>query len=149
MDRLHDGDRRKPRRQFCRGTCRPSHYHVLRNDAKFTPDELHAFTFDLCHLYAIANKIVSRPAPVYYAHRAAFLGPYYSRGFKADDARWETGSTSSHTYYTYYTYIILTILTIPTYARWETGSTSSHGSDQSTVSVCSVGSKMQDTVYYS
>jgi len=55
-----------------KGTSRPSHYNVLHNDANLTSDELQRFTFDLCHLYARATKIVSRPAPVYYAHLAAF-----------------------------------------------------------------------------
>ena len=58
-----------------KGTSRPSHYHILHNDFG-TPTELQRLTFELCHLYARATKIVSRPAPVYYAHRAAFLAQY-------------------------------------------------------------------------
>ena len=34
-------------------------------------DEIQRFTFDLCHLYARCTKIVSSPAPTYYAHLAA------------------------------------------------------------------------------
>jgi hypothetical protein len=54
-----------------KGTCRPSHYHVLANDAKAQKEAIEQLTSDLCFLYARATKIVSRPAPVYYAHLAA------------------------------------------------------------------------------
>ena len=46
-------------------------------------------------LYARATKIVSRPAPVYYAHRAAFLAQYYKDNYREDNY-FEVGSTSSH-----------------------------------------------------
>ena len=66
------------------GTSRPTHFHIIHDDVEITdpsvggdPKLLHRLTFDLCHLYARATKIVSRPAPVYYAHRAAFLAQYY------------------------------------------------------------------------
>ena len=78
-----------------KGSARASHYHVLENDAHLTPDELQRFSFDLCHLYARATKIVSRPAPVYYAHRAAFLAQYYNDNYREDNL-FEVGSTSSH-----------------------------------------------------
>lgn len=41
-----------------------------------------------------ATKIVSRPAPVYYAHRAAFLAQYYQDNYK-EEVAWEVGSTTS------------------------------------------------------
>ena len=41
------------------------------------------------------TKIVSRPAPVYYAHRAAFLGPMYDKNYRDGGQGWETASTSS------------------------------------------------------
>jgi len=79
------------------GSARASHYHVLENDAHLTADELQRFSFDLCHLYGRATKIVSRPAHLYYAHLAAALGPYYSAGYKERDAdEWDLHSTSSH-----------------------------------------------------
>jgi hypothetical protein len=59
------------------------------------PRLLHRLSFDLCHLYARATKIVSRPAPVYYAHRAAFLAQYYNDNYREDNL-FEVGSTSSH-----------------------------------------------------
>ena len=55
-----------------KGTARPTHYHIIHDDVQETrenPKLLQRLTFDFCHLYARATKIVSRPAPVYYAHR--------------------------------------------------------------------------------
>ena len=81
-----------------KGTSRPSHYHVLRNDIGWDVCNLNAIeqlTFDLCFLYARATKVVSRPAPVYYAHRAAFLAQYYEPNYREIGDSWETGSTSS------------------------------------------------------
>jgi len=78
-----------------KGTSRPSHYNVLHNDANLTSDELQRFTFDLCHLYARATKIVSRPAPVYYAHLAAFQAAYYSSDYRGVSDNWESASVSS------------------------------------------------------
>mmetsp|Transcript_10820 Transcript_10820/g.34280 ORF Transcript_10820/g.34280 Transcript_10820/m.34280 type:complete len:314 (+) Transcript_10820:1336-2277(+) len=77
------------------GTARAPHYHVLRNDEALPLGEIERFTFDLCVLYARATKVVSRPAPVYYAHRAAFLGPYYDQHFRDGAGAWETSSISS------------------------------------------------------
>ena len=71
-----------------KGTSRPSHYHVLQNDPELWPDDLQRFTFDLCHLYPVATKVVSRPAPVYLAHRAAYVAPYYEAGWKEEDGRY-------------------------------------------------------------
>ena len=42
-----------------------------------------------------ATKIVSRPAPVYYAHRAAFLAQYYKDDYREENM-FEIGSTSSN-----------------------------------------------------
>jgi len=80
-----------------KGTARPLHCHVLVNDEpKVSLAEFQRITFDFCHLYARATKIVSRPAPVYYAHRAAFLAQYYEADYRDKSGnRWETTSTSS------------------------------------------------------
>jgi len=77
-----------------KGTARPSHYHVIRDDAETNVQLLQRLTFELCHLYARATKIVSRPAPVYYAHRAAFLAQYYKDNYKEDNMM-EMGSHAS------------------------------------------------------
>lgn len=52
-----------------KGTSRPGHYVVLKNDAGLTVDQLQELSFALCHVYAAATRSVSIPAPVYYADR--------------------------------------------------------------------------------
>jgi len=78
------------------GTARPAHYHVLQCPHSLTQDEIQRFTFDLCHVYARCTKIASLPAPVAYAHLAAFHAPWYAADYResADDL-WERCSTSS------------------------------------------------------
>lgn len=78
-----------------KGTCRPTHYHVLANDTQASLEAMERLVFDLCFLYARATKVVSRPAPVYYAHRAAFLAQYYEPNYREINDQWETGSTAS------------------------------------------------------
>ena len=76
------------------GTSKPSHYHVVHNDApELTKDELQRFTFDLCFLYARATKIVSRPAPVYYAHLAAFQAQYFKEGYTEQRPGWDDSAS--------------------------------------------------------
>jgi len=53
------------------GTSRPTRYHVLWDDSKFTSDELQMITYQLCHTYARCARSVSIPAPVYYADLVA------------------------------------------------------------------------------
>ncbi|KAK4336897.1 hypothetical protein RND71_043462 [Anisodus tanguticus] len=59
------------------GTSRPSHYHVLWDDNKFSADELQCLTFQLCHTYVRCTRSVSIPAPTYYAHLVAFRARYH------------------------------------------------------------------------
>lgn len=47
------------------GTSRPAHYNVLYDENNFTPDNLQALSFALCHVYARSTRSVSIPAPVY------------------------------------------------------------------------------------
>ena len=68
-----------------KGTARPTHYHILQ--AGFgTPAELQQLTFDLCHVMGVATKVVSRPAPLYYAQRAALLARCYEGGRREESA---------------------------------------------------------------
>ncbi|KAF0908629.1 hypothetical protein E2562_026848 [Oryza meyeriana var. granulata] len=60
-----------------KGTSRPSHYHVLRDDNNFTADQLHSVTNNLCYIYASCTRSVSIPPPVYYAHKLAFRARFY------------------------------------------------------------------------
>ena len=64
-----------------RGTSRPTHYHVLCDEVRLSADELQRFTFDLCHLYGRCTRIVSNPAPTYYAHLAAYQAHYFVTDF--------------------------------------------------------------------
>lgn len=54
------------------GTSRPCHYTVIKDDNKFTADDLQKLTYYLCHTYVRCTKSISCPAPVQYAHLAAF-----------------------------------------------------------------------------
>mmetsp|Transcript_51497 Transcript_51497/g.112107 ORF Transcript_51497/g.112107 Transcript_51497/m.112107 type:complete len:1145 (+) Transcript_51497:70-3504(+) len=87
-----------PHTSLMKGTCQPSHFHVVYDDLKLGPDEVQAFMYQLCHAYGRATKVVSRPAPVYYAHLAAFHASFYNVKYKADPdlvGQWETASTAS------------------------------------------------------
>ena len=103
-----------------KGTARPCHYHILHDDLDTNPEFLQRLTFDLCHLYARATKIVSRPAPVYYAHRAAFLAQYYKDDYKEENM-FEVGSTTS---------------------------TGSLGSNASSIQEIALGANIASTVYF-
>ncbi|KAI5066488.1 hypothetical protein GOP47_0019112 [Adiantum capillus-veneris] len=63
-----------------KGTSRPAHYHVLRDDNEFTVDQIQQLTNDLCFMYVRCTRAVSIVPPCYYAHLAAtrarlWLGP--------------------------------------------------------------------------
>lgn len=65
-------------RAICpQGTSRPSHYHVLWDDNRFSSDELQILTYQLCHTYVRCTRSVSIPAPAYYAHLVAFRARYH------------------------------------------------------------------------
>ncbi|KAL7173807.1 hypothetical protein ACSBR2_033131 [Camellia fascicularis] len=71
------------------GTSRPTHYHVLYDENKFTADALQMLTNNLCYTYARCTRSVSIVPPAYYAHLAAFRARYYIEGETL-----ETGSSS-------------------------------------------------------
>ncbi|GFQ99361.1 protein argonaute-2 [Trichonephila clavata] len=54
------------------GTSRPCHYTVIEDDNDFTADDLQKLTYYLCHTYVRCTRSISCPAPVQYAHLAAF-----------------------------------------------------------------------------
>ncbi|KAJ3290331.1 hypothetical protein HK104_006850 [Borealophlyctis nickersoniae] len=54
-----------------KGTSRPVHYHVLRDDNGVGADQLQTLTYELCYLYGKATRSVSVVTPVYYAHIVA------------------------------------------------------------------------------
>lgn len=54
------------------GTSRPSHYTVIEDDNEFSANDLQKLTYYLCHTYVRCTKSISLPAPVAYAHLAAY-----------------------------------------------------------------------------
>eukprot|EP00455_Lapot_gusevi_P034814 TRINITY_DN3851_c0_g1_i1.p1 TRINITY_DN3851_c0_g1~~TRINITY_DN3851_c0_g1_i1.p1 ORF type:complete len:868 (+),score=234.20 TRINITY_DN3851_c0_g1_i1:376-2604(+) len=60
-----------------KGTSKPSHYHVIWDDANVTADQLQQLTYQLCYTYARCTRAVSIPAPAYYAHLAAYRARLY------------------------------------------------------------------------
>ncbi|KAF7823308.1 protein argonaute 5-like isoform X1 [Senna tora] len=74
-----------------KGTSRPTHYHVLFDENKFSADQLQTLTNNLCYTYARCTRSVSIVPPAYYAHLAAFRARYYIEG-EASDV--DTGSGS-------------------------------------------------------
>lgn len=50
-----------------KGTSRPGHYTVLRDDNKGSPDGYEELSYLLCHCYSRCTRAVRIPAPVYYA----------------------------------------------------------------------------------
>ncbi|CAG8654669.1 2339_t:CDS:2, partial [Scutellospora calospora] len=67
------------------GTSRPTHYHVLYDENKFTPDGLQALSYNLCYIYARCTKAVSLVPPVYYAHIVCRRARFHSRGEQWSD----------------------------------------------------------------
>ncbi|XP_077514997.1 protein argonaute-2-like [Amblyomma americanum] len=59
------------------GTSRPAHYYVVWDDSMFSADDLQKLSFYLCHTYSRCARSVSIPAPVYYAHLAAFRAKHH------------------------------------------------------------------------
>lgn len=65
------------------GTSRPTHYHLLWDDSKFSSDQLQILTYYLCYLFTRCTRSVSYPAPCYYSHLVAFRGRQYYDGLSA------------------------------------------------------------------
>jgi eukaryotic translation initiation factor 2C len=72
------------------GTSRPTHYHVLWDDNGFLADQLQALTYQLCHVYVRCARSVSLPAPVYYAHLAAYRARCYPNQTRSASEKYGT-----------------------------------------------------------
>eukprot|EP00456_Euglypha_rotunda_P009045 TRINITY_DN11918_c0_g1_i6.p1 TRINITY_DN11918_c0_g1~~TRINITY_DN11918_c0_g1_i6.p1 ORF type:complete len:215 (+),score=36.34 TRINITY_DN11918_c0_g1_i6:47-646(+) len=80
-----------------KGTSKPTHYHVLYDEAKFPTDQLVRLSFDLCHVYARCTRSVSIPAPAYYAHLAAYRARLYTDDPSEDSGSELSGSSGDKT----------------------------------------------------
>ncbi|XP_053382229.1 protein argonaute-2-like isoform X1 [Mercenaria mercenaria] len=78
------------------GTSRPSHYHVLWDDNRFSADELQMLTYQLCHTYVRCTRSVSIPAPAYYAHLVAFRARYHLVEKEHDSSEGSSRHSSDH-----------------------------------------------------
>ncbi|KAI3653322.1 hypothetical protein MP228_001269 [Amoeboaphelidium protococcarum] len=62
------------------GTSRPTHYRVLHDENKFTPDLIHELTYRLSYTYCRCTRSVSLVPCVYYADLLAQRARYHMRG---------------------------------------------------------------------
>ncbi|KAI5388901.1 protein argonaute 5 [Lathyrus oleraceus] len=77
------------------GTSRPTHYHVLYDENKFTADQLQCLTNNLCYTYARCTRSVSIVPPAYYAHLLAFRARYYISEVENSDSGSASGNRSA------------------------------------------------------
>ncbi|CAO3703942.1 unnamed protein product [Rhizopus stolonifer] len=72
------------------GTSRPTHYHVLHDENRFTPDALQELTYRMCYIYGRATRAVSLVPAVYYADLIAARGRLHCK-----NGDWSEASATS------------------------------------------------------
>jgi len=78
------------------GTSRPTHYHVLHDDNKFTPDALQSLTYKLCYLFCRATRAVRVVPVVYYADIMCARARFHAKGENwSDTASTESGQSET------------------------------------------------------
>ncbi|KAJ3073654.1 argonaute 1 [Podochytrium sp. JEL0797] len=77
------------------GTSKPTHYHVLYDENRFTSDSLQELTYRLCYLYCRATRSVSVVPPAYYAHLVAARARFHATGDGFLEGFSELGSVMS------------------------------------------------------
>ena len=77
------------------GTSRPSHYYVLWDDSHYNANVLQQLTYSLSYVYTRCTRSISYPAPVAYAHLAAYRAQKHAKG---NVERGKIGSESSRGY---------------------------------------------------
>ncbi|KAI9364457.1 Piwi domain-containing protein [Zopfochytrium polystomum] len=78
------------------GTSKPTHYHVLHDENRFSPDSLQELTYRLCYLYCRATRSVSVCPPAYYAHLVAARARFHAtgEGWFEGSSEWGMGGSS-------------------------------------------------------
>ncbi|RDB21330.1 Protein argonaute-2 [Hypsizygus marmoreus] len=79
-----------------KGTSRPSHYTVLKNNSHFTMDDLQQMAYALCHCYSRSTRAVKIPAPVYYADLVCRRAKFHFDDKVRDDASSEHSDEKPH-----------------------------------------------------
>ncbi|KAJ3129151.1 hypothetical protein HK098_002392 [Nowakowskiella sp. JEL0407] len=77
------------------GTSKPTHYHCLQDENRFTADALQELTYRLCYLYCRATRSVSVCPPAYYAHLVAARARFHATGEGWSELTSEAGSIAS------------------------------------------------------
>uniref|UniRef100_A0A8C0WRH6 Piwi-like protein 3 n=1 Tax=Castor canadensis TaxID=51338 RepID=A0A8C0WRH6_CASCN len=73
------------------GMVTPTHYNVIYDTIRLTPDAVQRLTYKLCHMYYNLPGIIRVPAPCHYAHKLAYL--------VGKSLRQEPSRSLSHTLY--------------------------------------------------
>lgn len=67
------------------GTSRPTHYHVLYDENRFSADSLQNLTYRLCFFYCRSTRVVSIVPAAYYSHLVAARARAHISTFEGSD----------------------------------------------------------------